>query len=168
MPSGGWNDANAPSNGEAIPGAAPLPFLTYAFHAASRVTAAYTVDSKVTGQSISNQCTLTGVITGPDGGHAKTEARVAGCEVCGTSPPGADPNFCSTTNGSACQPAQIDQYDTVDQNQQISSATFTMAPAPAAVGNLGTILAMSDGAAKATAIQNACAAVRAAYPPVIQ
>jgi hypothetical protein len=152
---------------EEFPGIATdgTAFHAYSWHAASRVQAAYTVDSKVSGQSISNQCTLTGVITGPDSGHAKTEARVQGCEVCGTSP--TDPNAC-VKPGSICNPAQLDSYDRVSQTQQIASATFTMAPAPAGVGNLGTVLAMPDSPAKTAAIGNACALVRTAYPPVIQ
>jgi hypothetical protein len=131
-------------------------FRAYSWHAGSRLQSVFKVDSKVAGQSISNTCGLSGVITGPDNGHAKTEARVQGCEIC------AGATGC--TPGGACSPAQYDSYDQVDQAQQILSATFTLAPAPAGVGNLGTILAMPDGPAKATAIQNACAVVRTAYP----
>jgi len=131
-------------------------FRAYSWHAGSRLQSVFKVDSKVAGQSISNTCGLSGVITGPDAGHAKTEARVQGCEIC------AGTTGC--TPGGACSQAQYDSYDQVDQAQQILSATFTLAPAPAGVGNLGTILAMADGPAKQAAIQNACAVVRTAYP----
>jgi hypothetical protein len=133
-----------------------VAFLAYSWHAGSRLQSVFKVDSKVAGQSISNQCTLAGVITGPDNGHAKAEARVGGCEVCG----GAT----GCTAGGACTPAQYDSYDQAAQSQKVLSATFTLAPAPAAVGDLGAVLAMADGTAKTTAIQKACAAVRAAYP----
>jgi hypothetical protein len=142
-----------------VPRGGGFPFLAYAFHAASRLQSVFKVDPKVAGQSVGAQCTLAGGITGPDNGHAKTEARVEGCEVCtATNAAG----LCTGTN--KCSVTQSDAFDEVAQNQQIVSATFTLQPAPAAV-NLATILAMPAGAAKVTAINNACAAVRTAYPP---
>ena len=143
-----------------IPGFATnsVPFRAYSWHAAARLQSTFKVDPKVAGQAISNQCTLTGVLTGPDSGHAKTEARVQGCEVCS----GTSANSCVPAG--ACTAAQYDSYDQVTQNQQIVSATFTLAPAPAGVGDLGALLAMPDGAAKVAAINKACGAVRTAYP----
>jgi hypothetical protein len=138
-------------------------FLAYSWHAASRLQSTFKVDPTAAGQAISNTCSLSGGITGPDNGHAKAEARVQGCETCTTSDP-AHPGVCWPTG--ACTQAQYDSYDKVTQNQQILAASFTLAPAPAGVGDLGAMLAMPDGAAKATAINNACALVRAAYPSV--
>jgi hypothetical protein len=148
---------HATYNYAVFPGVATngVAFQAYSWHAGSRLQSVFKVDSKVAGQSISNQCTLTGVVTGPDNGHAKTEARVGGCEVCsGTN--------CSP--GGACTQAQYDSYDQAAQTQKVLAATFTLAPAPAAVGDFGAVLAMTDGTAKTAAIQTACAAVRAAYP----
>jgi hypothetical protein len=140
------------------------PFFAYQWHVASRLQSAFQVNSTVAGQSISSQCTLTGVMTGPDQGHPKTEARVQGCEVCtGNVLTGA----CTPVPG-GCSPAQVASYDNVSQTQQIVGATFTMAPAPAGVGDLGATLAMTDGQPKIDKINAACALVRAAYPATRQ
>ena len=135
-----------------------VAFRAYSWHAATRLQAQFKVDPKGQGQSISNQCALTGAMTGPDSGFAKTEARVQGCEICSNS------SLNSCVAAGACTQAQYDSYDQVSQNQKIVAATFTLAPAPSGVGDLGKVLAMADGAAKTTAINNACALVRAAYP----
>ncbi|HVW28198.1 MAG TPA: hypothetical protein VHC69_22700 [Polyangiaceae bacterium] len=135
-----------------------IPFRAYSWHAASRLQSTFKVDPKATGESISAQCAMTGAITGPDNGHAKSEARVQGCEICS--------NSSSTTcvAAGACSQAQYDSYDQLAQTQQIVSASFTLAPAPTGVGDFGATLAMTDGAAKVAAINKACGLVRAAYP----
>src|SRR5438477_9141428 len=101
-------------------------------------------------------------MTGPDAGHPKTEARVQGCEVC------SNPSGTNAVPTGGCPQAQYDFYDEVNQSQQVVSATFTLQPAPAGVGDLGAVLAMGDSAAKVAAINKACGLVRAAYPPTRQ
>jgi hypothetical protein len=135
-----------------------VPFRAYSWHAASRLQSTFKVDPKVAGNSISAQCALAGEMIGPDNGKPKTEARVQGCELCSTA------SSTSCTAGGPCSQAQSDSYDTISQSQQITAASFTMAPAPNGVGDLGAVLAMANGAAKTAAINKACGLVRAAYP----
>lgn len=129
-------------------------FTTSTWYGASRIISALTGTS-VTFDATANACVITGNVVGPDnsGKTAHSDARVAGCVK---------------SDGSACTVApasdEVGFYDNVTQSQTIAGSTFKLEKAPGTI-NLATILAMAEGPAKETAINNACEAVRTKYCP---
>ena len=105
--------------------------------------------TSVTYNTTTDSCTVQGTVSG-----YTAEARMESCLVCD---PGVS-NSCAEA-GDRCTVAQVNSYDNTNQTQTIDSATFKLEKMPASV-NLGTILAMPEGAAKQTALLNACAAAR--------
>jgi hypothetical protein len=125
-----------------------LPFKAYRWYAAGRVISSYV------GTSIaltSNQCVITGNVTGPDSGKPHGDARVQGCETC------TGATTCTPTG--PCSPAQASSYDDLQQNQSFISTTFTLKNVTASI-NLQPVMAMADGAAKESALNQACQQLR--------
>ena len=127
-----------------------LPFTAYRWYVAGRVTSAY-VGTSISLQS--NQCMITGNVTGPDGGKPFGEARVQGCELCGLS--GAP---CST-GGGPCSPGQASFYDEVQQSQSFISTTFELKNVTSTI-DLSATMAMADGPTKEAALNQACQQLR--------
>jgi hypothetical protein len=125
-----------------------LPFTAYRWYVAGRVTSAYVGTSVAL---TNNQCVITGNVTGPDNGKPRGEARVQGCETCGLS------GTCAA--GGPCSPAQASSYDEVSQTQSFISTTFVMKKVSPSI-DLQATMAMPDGTAKESALNQACQQLR--------
>lgn len=130
-----------------------IPFRAYRWYVASRVISAYQSTSIALSN---NQCVITGNVTGPDSGKPHGDARIQGCETCGGT------NTC--TPAGPCSQSQAASYDTLSQTQSFVSTTFTLKNVTASI-NLGPILSMADGAAKESALNQACQELRAQSCP---
>jgi hypothetical protein len=64
-----------------------------------------------------NRCWIDGVITGPDNGRARTEARLRGCTACGSAQ-------CDGQTTSPCNAAQRNFYDAIEQSQSLKASSF--------------------------------------------
>ena len=133
-----------------------VAFRTYRWYGGSRAITSVRSTS-ITFDGATNQCVVAGTLGGPDAGKPQTDARIQGCETCNPV------NFASCVASDACTAAQIDSYDSVEQTQEVSSSNFTMRKWTGI--DIGPVLAMADGPAKVTALNQACAEVREANCP---
>lgn len=132
-----------------------LPFRAYRWYAASRVISAYASTSITLSN---NSCQISGNVTGPDSGKPHGDARVQGCEICKDDP--LDPSTSTSCQpGGPCSPAQVSSYDDLSQTQNFVSTTFTLKNVTASI-NLASVMAMTDGPAKETALNQACQQLR--------
>ena len=153
-PSGGYLYA-------AVPGVYGFPFQffsTYEWHAASRIISQLK-STTVTFDATAKQCNVSGTVTGPANGQIQTDARMDSCMTCTaletTSNPGCTP-------ADACNPNELNFYDSATQSETVKSATFALHKLSI---NLGTILALADGPTKESQLNQACAEVRVSYCP---
>jgi hypothetical protein len=145
----------------AVPGVYGFPFQffsTYEWHAASRIISQLKSTS-VTFDATAKQCLVAGTVVGPANGQIQTDARMDSCITCTqletTTNPGCTP-------GNACNPNELNFYDSATQAETVKTATFTLHKLTT---DLGAILSQPDGTAKENALNQACSALRTACPP---